>query len=49
MSPAKRTSHAVYDLKYHVVWIPKYRKTILTEAIVLCRLKCNRKGNGCAI
>ncbi len=33
MSPVKRTSHAVYDLKYHFVWIPKYRKTILTEAI----------------
>jgi putative transposase len=33
MSPVKRTSHAVYDLKYHFVWIPKYRKLILTEAI----------------
>ena len=33
MSPVKRTSHAVYDLKYHFVWIPKYRKMILTEAI----------------
>jgi putative transposase len=29
MSPIKRTSHAVYDLKYHVVWVPKYRKVIL--------------------
>ena len=25
----KRTSHAVYDAKYHLVWIPKYRKWIL--------------------
>jgi putative transposase len=25
----KRTKHAVYDLKYHLVWIPKYRKQIL--------------------
>jgi putative transposase len=25
----KRTKHAVYDLKYHLVWIPKYRKEIL--------------------
>ena len=33
MSPVNRTSHAVYDLKYHFVWIPKYRKMILTEAI----------------
>lgn len=26
MSPIKTTKHAVYDLKYHFVWIPKYRK-----------------------
>jgi putative transposase len=25
----KRTSHAVYDTKYHVVWTPKYRTWIL--------------------
>jgi putative transposase len=31
MSAIKRTSHAVYDLKYHVVWVPKYRKMILKE------------------
>jgi putative transposase len=24
----RRTKHAVYDLKYHLVWIPKYRKHI---------------------
>ena len=29
MSPVKRAKHAVYDLKYHFVWIPKYRKLIL--------------------
>ena len=29
MSSIKRTSHAVYDLKYHMVWVPKYRKMIL--------------------
>ena len=29
MSPIKRTRHAVYDLKYHFVWAPKYRKKIL--------------------
>ena len=29
MSPIKRTWHAVYDLKYHFVWAPKYRKKIL--------------------
>ncbi len=25
----KRTSHAVYDTKYHLVWAPKNRKWIL--------------------
>ena len=29
----KRTQHAVYDLKYHLVWVPKYRKKILDEEI----------------
>lgn len=29
----KRTKHAVYDLKYHLVWIPKYRKHILDKEI----------------
>ena len=25
----KRTSHAVYDTKYYLVWAPKYRKWIM--------------------
>ena len=25
----KRTSHAVYDTKYHSVWTPDYRKWVL--------------------
>ena len=25
----RRTSHAVYELKYHIVWVPKYRAHIL--------------------
>jgi putative transposase len=29
----KRTSHAVYDTKYHFVWAPKYRKWILRDNI----------------
>jgi putative transposase len=29
----KRTYHAVYDLKYHLVWIPKYRKSLLLGSI----------------
>ena len=33
MSELRRTGHAVYELKYHFVWIPKYRKKVLTEEI----------------
>jgi putative transposase len=29
----RRTKHAVYDLKYHLVWIPKYRKYVLGEEV----------------
>jgi putative transposase len=29
MSALRRSMHAVYDLKYHFVWIPKYCKRIL--------------------
>jgi putative transposase len=25
----RRTKHAVYDLKYHLVWVPKYRKHMM--------------------
>ena len=28
----KRTSHAVYDTSYHLVWCPKYRKKIFDLA-----------------
>ena len=29
MTEIRRTKHAAYDLKYHFVWIPKYRKKVL--------------------
>ncbi len=31
----RKTSHAVYDLKYHVVWITKYRKPVLRGEIAI--------------
>jgi len=31
----RKTAHSVYDLKYHIVWITKYRKPILHDAIGL--------------
>ena len=29
----RKTAHSVYDLKYHIVWITKYRKPILRGVI----------------
>ena len=29
----RKTAHSIYDLKYHIVWIAKYRKPILGGAI----------------
>ena len=29
----KSTRHTVYDIKYHIVWVPKYRKEILTKEV----------------
>ena len=29
MQNYRKTSHSVYDLKYHLVWITKYRKPVL--------------------
>jgi REP element-mobilizing transposase RayT len=29
----RRTSHAVYELNYHFVWPPKYRKHIGTKEV----------------
>jgi len=34
----KRTRGAVYDLTYHVVWVPKYRRMVLGERVAY-RLK----------
>jgi len=33
MKPYRKGSHCVYDLKYHVVWITKYRKPVLGKEI----------------
>ena len=31
----RKTSHSVYDLKYHIVWITKYRKPVLQGQIAV--------------
>jgi putative transposase len=35
MENYRRSSHTTYDLKYHIVWITKYRKPVLKGEIAL--------------
>ena len=38
MQHYRKTSHSLYDIKYHLVWITKYRKPVLTgEVAYRCR------------
>ena len=33
MESYRKGTHSIYDLKYHIVWIPKYRKDILDKEV----------------
>ena len=33
MEHYRTSSHSRYDIKYHFVWVTKYRKSVLTEAV----------------
>ncbi|NCO62506.1 MAG: IS200/IS605 family transposase [Flavobacteriales bacterium] len=35
MQHYRKTSHTVYDIKYHLVWITKYRKRVLTGVLAV--------------
>ena len=35
MSKYRKTSHVVYECKYHIIWVPKYRYPILTGQVAL--------------
>lgn len=35
MEHYRRSSHTVYDLKFHLVWITKYRKPVLTGEVAI--------------
>jgi len=35
MKGYRKTSHSVYDLKYHLVWITKYRKPVLHGEVAI--------------
>jgi putative transposase len=36
MEHYRKSSHTVYDIKYHLVWITKYRKPVLQGEIAKC-------------
>ena len=47
MEHYRKSSHAIYDIKYHIVWITKYRKSVMTGKIAnrtreLIRMICSR-------
>jgi putative transposase len=49
MAEYRHSAHAVYDLKYHVVWITKYRYKVLRGRIAerardLIRQTCEARG-----
>ena len=35
MEHYRKTSHCTYDIKYHLVWITKYRKPVITGKIAI--------------
>ena len=46
MENYRKSSHAIYDIKYHIVWITKYRKSVITGKIAtrtreLIRIICS--------
>ena len=49
MAEYRQSAHAVYDLKYHMIWCTKYRKKILRGRIAervrdLIRQTCAARG-----
>ena len=46
MENYRKSSHSIYDLKYHIVWVTKYRKPVITGKIAertreLIRMTCS--------
>ncbi len=35
MENYRKSSHCIYDIKYHLVWITKYRKPVITGQIAI--------------
>ena len=38
MQHYRKTSHSLYDIKFHIVWITKYRKHVMTGEVA-CRTR----------
>ena len=35
MEEYSKGSHTVYDIKYHIIWVTKYRYKVLNKSIAL--------------
>ena len=44
MDGYRKNSHAVHDIKYHVIWITKYRYKILSRPIAIRARELVRQG-----
>jgi len=45
----RKSAHSVYEIKYHIVWITKYRKPVITGKVAirvreLLRIICEQNG-----
>ena len=44
MDGYRKSSHAVYDIKYHVIWVTKYRYKVLRGSIAIRVRELIRQG-----
>lgn len=44
MTEYRKSSHAIYDIKYHIIWVTKYRYKILTGEIATRLRELLRQG-----
>ncbi len=44
MNEYNKSSHAIYDIKYHIIWVTKYRYHVLNGNIALRVRELIRQG-----
>lgn len=44
MDEYNKSSHTVHDIKYHIIWVTKYRYHVLSGNIALRRRELIRQG-----